>query len=60
VDAYFVPVLSRFRTYAIDLAPTTTAYAARIEALPAHVAWRAEAAAEPFSIQKYEYALDLA
>lgn len=58
VDAYFVPVLSRFRTYGLDLTPTTEAYAARIEALPAHVTWRAEAAAEPNVVEKYEYPLE--
>lgn len=58
VDAYFVPVISRFRTYDIDITSTTEAYAGQLEALPTHAAWRAEAAAEPNVIEKYEYPLE--
>jgi len=54
-DAYFVPVLSRFRTYTIDVSPLTARYMETIEALPAHRAWLALARAEAHTIAKYEY-----
>lgn len=60
VDAYFVPVLSRFRTYGLELGAVSEAYAKRIEALPTHVTWLELAREEPHTIAKYEYALPLA
>ena len=38
-DAFFAPVCSRVATYGLPLAPTSAAYAERICALPAIVAW---------------------
>lgn len=55
VDAYFVPVLSRFRTYAIALSSATERYARTIEAMGAHRDFLALAAAEGHTIAKYEY-----
>lgn len=60
VDAYFVPVLSRFRTYRIELSERVEAYARAVEALPTHVEWMKLATAETHVIAKYEYALPLA
>jgi len=43
VDAYYAPVCSRARTYALPLGPAATAYVARIHALPAMQEWCAAA-----------------
>jgi glutathione S-transferase len=57
VDAFFVPVVSRFRTYAMPSPRASgAAYRARIEALPTWAEWMREAEAEPHTIDKYEYA----
>jgi glutathione S-transferase len=45
-DAFFAPVVSRFATYAIDLAPDVAAYRDRVLALDGMRAWTAAAAAE--------------
>jgi glutathione S-transferase len=50
-DAMYAPVASRFRTYLPDLTPygddgTATAYMADVLALPAMLAWEADARAE--------------
>jgi glutathione S-transferase len=39
VDAYYAPVCSRAKTYALPLGPAASAYAARILALPAMQEW---------------------
>ncbi len=57
VDAFFVPIVSRFATYAISSPDSVAAYCARIEALPTYADWRNEAAAEPWRIAHYEYAI---
>jgi glutathione S-transferase len=46
VDAYFAPVLGRIRTYQLPLPPDLAAYADRVWAVPAVVAWVSEALAE--------------
>jgi len=46
VDAYYAPVCSRVRTYALPLGTTAAAYVERIHALPAMQAWCAAARAE--------------
>jgi len=53
-DAYFAPVVMRFRTYAVSLAPALQAYADRVAAHPAVARWISEALAETEVIQKYE------
>ena len=54
VDAFFVPIVSRFATYAIASPDGVTAYRERIESLPTYALWRSEAAAEPWRIVHYE------
>ncbi|MFC5472384.1 glutathione S-transferase family protein [Paraherbaspirillum soli] len=46
-DAFFAPVVTRFRTYGVPLAPALQAYAERVQAHPAVAQWMREAAAEP-------------
>jgi len=45
-DAYFAPVVSRFRTYGVSLAPALDAYCQRVLAHPAVARWVTEALAE--------------
>ncbi|MES2071371.1 MAG: glutathione S-transferase family protein [Pseudomonadota bacterium] len=45
-DAYFAPVVMRFKTYAVSLAPALQAYAERVAAHPAVAQWVREALAE--------------
>jgi len=45
-DAYFAPVVMRFRTYGVSLAPALQAYADRVAAHPAVMQWIREACAE--------------
>src|SRR5450830_789249 len=45
-DAFFAPVVMRFRTYQVSLAPALQAYVDRVVAHPAVAKWIAEALAE--------------
>ena len=45
-DAFYAPVVTRFRTYGVTLAPELQAYADRLSALPAMQQWVAAARAE--------------
>jgi glutathione S-transferase len=45
-DAFFVPVAFRVRTYGLALGATAAAYGQRLLALPASLAWEADALAE--------------
>lgn len=45
-DAYFAPVVTRFKTYGVSLAPALEAYADRVCAHPAVAQWIREAKAE--------------
>ena len=45
-DAYYAPVCSRMKTYALPLSPVAAAYAERVRALPSFVEWSAAAHAE--------------
>lgn len=45
-DAYFAPVVMRFRSYGVSLAPALQAYADRVQAHPAVARWMQEALAE--------------
>lgn len=45
-DAYYAPVCSRIRTYALPVSPTVAAYVDRVHSLPAMQAWTADALAE--------------
>lgn len=53
-DAYFAPVVMRFRTYAVSLAPALDAYVERVAAHPAVAQWIREAIEEKERIEKYE------
>jgi len=46
-DAMFAPVTTRFTTYGVDLDETCRVYVDAVQALPAFVAWKRDAAAEP-------------
>ncbi|MEQ8735975.1 MAG: glutathione S-transferase family protein [Rhodospirillaceae bacterium] len=52
-DAMYAPVVSRFKTYAVDMDETSRAYSASIFNLPAMQKWVAEAADEPWVIDAY-------
>ena len=45
-DAFYAPVCSRFKTYALPLGPAAAAYAERVRALPAFTEWADAARAE--------------
>ncbi|MDQ7743653.1 glutathione S-transferase family protein [Hydrogenophaga pseudoflava] len=45
-DAYFAPVCSRIRSYALPVSPTVAAYVDRVHQLPAVQAWVQQALAE--------------
>lgn len=47
-DAMYAPVVSRFRTYGVQLSPIAAAYAAAVWEWPAFASLAAEAAAEPW------------
>jgi glutathione S-transferase len=49
-DAMYAPVVSRFRTYGVQLSPVATAYAAAAWEWPALKSLAAEAASEPWSL----------
>jgi glutathione S-transferase len=53
-DAYFAPVVMRFRTYDVALAPALQAYAERVAAHPAVAQWIAEAKSETATIPQYD------
>ena len=46
-DAMFAPVTTRFTTYGVDLDATCRAYVDTVQALPAFLDWKRDAAAEP-------------
>ncbi|MCW5691497.1 MAG: glutathione S-transferase family protein [Pseudolabrys sp.] len=47
-DAMYVPVVSRFHTYDVEVTPETRAYMDAVMALPAFKAWEAAGIAEPW------------
>jgi glutathione S-transferase len=49
-DAMYAPVVSRFRTYGVQLSPVARAYAEAVSEWPALRSLAAEAAAEPWSL----------
>jgi glutathione S-transferase len=56
-DAMYAPVVSRFKTYGVELDPVAQAYCDAVLSLPAMQQWYAEAAAEPWTIPGYEPAV---
>jgi glutathione S-transferase len=53
-DAYFAPVVMRFRTYDVVLGPALDAYVERVAAHPAVALWINGALAETDRIEKYD------
>jgi len=53
-DAFYAPVVMRFRTYGVWLAPQLKAYTERVVAHPAVARWIREAEAETDRIDKYD------
>lgn len=53
-DAYFAPVVTRFRTYSVSLGPALDAYVSRVAAHPAVACWIAEALAETDAIPELD------
>jgi glutathione S-transferase len=53
-DAMFAPVVHRFRTYAIEVAPAARDYMAAMTALPAFQEWTRAALAETLVIERFE------
>jgi glutathione S-transferase len=54
-DAMFAPVVHRFRTYAIEVAPPVKSYMEAMMALPAFAQWTAEGLAETLVIDRFEH-----
>ncbi|HUT48248.1 MAG TPA: glutathione S-transferase family protein [Alphaproteobacteria bacterium] len=54
-DAMFAPVVSRFRTYAVDLEGSAAEYAAAILDLPEMKSWSQDARNEPMVQSRYEF-----
>jgi glutathione S-transferase len=53
-DAYYAPVVMRFRTFGVWLPPSLQAYVDRVIAHPAVARWMREAVQEPERLEKYE------
>lgn len=53
-DAMFAPVVTRFRTYGVDLDPASAAYAQAVVDWPVVASWCQAAAAEPWSQPRYD------
>jgi glutathione S-transferase len=53
-DAMYAPVVHRFRTYAISMAPVAGRYMETIQALPAFREWTEAGLAEKMLIEKFE------
>jgi glutathione S-transferase len=54
-DAMFAPVVSRFRTFRIDLEREAEAYCETIMAMPAMQEWLAAAKNEPMIVERFEF-----
>jgi glutathione S-transferase len=54
-DAMYAPVVSRFRTYAVEIEPEAQAYADAVWAMPAMQEWLAAARKEPMIIDAAEF-----
>lgn len=53
-DAMYAPVVTRFKTYAVEMDDVSNAYVEAVLSLPAMRKWIAEAVEEPWVIEKYE------
>lgn len=54
-DAMYAPVVSRFRTYKIELDPESQRYADAVWALPSVQEWATASRNEPMIIEKHEF-----
>ena len=54
-DAMYAPVVTRFRTYRVEIESQAAAYCDTIMALPAMEAWIAAARNEPMIVDRYEF-----
>jgi glutathione S-transferase len=54
-DAIYAPVVTRFRTYKIDLEHEAEAYCATVLATPAMQEWTSAARNEPMIVEAYEF-----
>jgi len=54
-DAMFAPIVTRFRTYKIELEREADAYCDTVMAMPAMQEWIAAAKNEPMIIEKFEF-----
>ena len=54
VDAMYAPVVARFDAYGVELPKPARDYAQAVRSLPAYRAWVADAAAEPWRIERVE------
>jgi glutathione S-transferase len=53
-DAMYAPIVSRFETYAVDVAERARTYMQAVIALPAYQEWRRAGLSEPWVIAKFE------
>ncbi len=53
-DAFYAPVVTRFHTYGVTVDEAAADYMAAVRSWPAVVAWSEAAAAEPWSVAKYD------
>jgi len=53
-DAFYAPVVSRFRTYGVDLGGAAGEYMDAVWALPAMCDWADKARAETMTVERYE------
>lgn len=53
-DAFFAPIVSRFRTYGVVLEGTAGEYMEAVWALPAMQDWAEKAHAEPWTVARYD------
>jgi glutathione S-transferase len=54
-DAMYAPVVSRLRTYAVELDEDAASYCEAVEKFPAYQEWLAAAKKEPMIIEEYEF-----
>lgn len=53
-DAFFAPIVSRFRTYGVTLEGAAGEYMEAVWALPAMQDWAEKARSEPWSVERYD------
>jgi glutathione S-transferase len=53
-DAFFAPIVSRFRTYGVTPTGTAADYMDAVWALPAMQDWAEKARSEPWSVERYD------